>query len=55
MSLRSSQGVVAWIIFTSVIPWTSHGMTPNGLFDPRKKCSLQPIMILFFNTLDYFT
>ncbi|WP_197062019.1 hypothetical protein [Rickettsia hoogstraalii] len=25
-SLRSSQGVVAWISFTSVIPWLDHGI-----------------------------
>ncbi|MFP3012650.1 MAG: hypothetical protein ACEY3D_07005, partial [Rickettsia sp.] len=24
--LRSSQGIVAWINFTSVIPWLDHGI-----------------------------
>ncbi|WP_199402803.1 hypothetical protein [Rickettsia asembonensis] len=29
----------AWINFTSVIPWSSHGMTPNAFFDPPNKAS----------------
>lgn len=30
-------GFVAWLIFTSVIPWRGHGMTPNDFTDPRNK------------------